>query len=128
MNLSVRRAALSSMSQALRSWRDLRHRIQSHNHAASVGSVEQGEYSMLTNDGILDRLSDVFGQKNYSVHSRVLEGAGVHSSVASSEDDSFVVSLVDWAVMTLKTEPDDVCRAFLYLIIQEAIDAFDTNI
>lgn len=99
-SLSVRRASLSALHAAFESWLFLKKR-RKETPSQGLGPVEF--------------LGDVTGQ---------LDRSRGQTSAVEKDEYVLVAAIVDWAVLSSKTDSDETCRAMKLEIIRFAIEAF----
>lgn len=107
--LSLRRVALDAISSCMEIW-------QSNQHSQVIQ-----EGSMLETDRPKDALSALMNmtQETVARNDKVLDSSALTISI---------LEVVDWAVNSVKNEPDNVCRAFKYDIIRLGVQAMDDKI
>lgn len=103
ISLSIRRASLIALYYALESWIHMK--------------KNKKQYSSSRVSTILESLTDVTGQHDRS------STAGQTGSI-EKEEYALVATIVDWAVLSSKQDPDESCRALKLQIVRFGIEGF----
>lgn len=107
-SLSIRRASVTALFTAFESWLHLKKRMKQF-PPSSIDSPS---------NGVLGSLTDVTGQLNRSTSKG-------ERSLLEKEEYSMVVTIVDWAVLSSKEDPDLHCRTLKLEVVRLAIEAFE---
>lgn len=102
-SLSIRRASLIALYYALESWIHMK-KNKKHFSPSRVSTV-------------LETLTDVTGQHDRS-------STGVQTGSIEKEEYALVATIVDWAVLSSKHDPDESCRALKLQIVRFGIEGF----
>jgi hypothetical protein len=102
----------------MESWLHLKKREMFSSLSPQSGEGASSRHRGIT-EGALADLTDVLGSRYFSSK----QGSGSSSGSISSEDPE-VAAVVDWAVGTAKSDPDQHCRVMKFEIVSLAIEGF----